>query len=212
MNLDEIGLKHGTDKASNGHDYLRTYESIFGHRRQEALTILELGINEGRSLRTWNQYFPNARILGVDIDKRSMKWADDRIETFLCDVSKPAEIAVLKTSLPSGVDYIIDDASHHVDDIIIAHQNLCSLINPGGAYIIEDTSRAFLEVREHPARGNRFQGTRMIDYFGQLIASLNGDGRPNTHNVKRMQKEGYPVSPIESIEFQAEMLIIKYRE
>jgi len=91
------------------------------------------------------------------------------------------------------------------------------LVNPGGAYIIEDTSRAFLDVREHPRRGDRFQGTKMIDYFGKLIAALNGDGRPNTHNYNRMKREGYPYTDdwmrrIEEVSFRAEMIVIKYRE
>jgi hypothetical protein len=46
--------------------YLRAYEELFESLRGKPLALLELGVNEGRSLRAWEAYFPNARIAGLD--------------------------------------------------------------------------------------------------------------------------------------------------
>ena len=38
--LNQIGLKYGTDKASEVHDYLRKYEKYLPYKREDKLNII----------------------------------------------------------------------------------------------------------------------------------------------------------------------------
>ncbi|HQT68764.1 MAG TPA: hypothetical protein PLC74_14290, partial [Acetobacteraceae bacterium] len=58
LSLDDIGMAHGTDKSSIYHNYLNFYEIFFKPFRQIELKILEIGVLNGASLKTWEQYFP----------------------------------------------------------------------------------------------------------------------------------------------------------
>ena len=66
--LDRIGLSTGTDKASGGHNYLDFYEDNLNFFQNETFTMLEIGGLNGASLAMWSKYFPNARVVCVDIN------------------------------------------------------------------------------------------------------------------------------------------------
>lgn len=212
--LEHLAIEFTTDKNKYSHNYMPVYIELFGHRKEEPLTIVELGTDmRCRSTRMWEKYFPNATIYGADIDERANRHATDRIKILTSfDFGIEENVVRLKSLLPKEVDYIIDDASHNVDHIILCHSLLWDLVKPGGAYVIEDTSKAYM-----PERRRVQQGTRMIDYFGKVIASLNGAGDPNFHNYNRFKGENYPygndwTTRIEQIRFQAEMIIMDYRK
>jgi len=219
--LEHLARKYTTDKNDHSHNYMPVYIDLFGHRKEEPLIIIELGTDmRCRSTRMWEEYFPKAIIYGADIDPKANARATDRIKILTSfDFGKEENVVRLKTLLPAEVDYIIDDASHNVDHIILCHRLLWDLVKPGGAYVIEDTSKAYFSERKSSEQGRRptEQGTRMIDYFGKVIASLNGTGEPNFHNYKRFKEAGYPygndwATRIEQIRFQAEMIIMDYRK
>src|SRR5215212_2620700 len=48
--------------------YLQVYEKMFEPLRHRELALLELGILNGGSLRTWADYFPYGRIAGIDLN------------------------------------------------------------------------------------------------------------------------------------------------
>ncbi|MGC8470130.1 MAG: hypothetical protein ACP5NI_09530 [Acetobacteraceae bacterium] len=64
--LDSLGILTGTDKNLFFGDYLRHYEALFGHLRDQSFCLLEIGVFQGNSLDLWKRYFPKARIVGVD--------------------------------------------------------------------------------------------------------------------------------------------------
>lgn len=216
--LEHLAIEFTTDKNKYSHNYMPVYIDLFGDRKEEKIKILELGTDvRCRSTRMWEKYFPNGMIYGVDIDSRAKKHESDRIVILQCDLSKEDQVKDLKPKLqalvPDGVDYIIDDASHDTPDIVLCFDNLWDLVRPGGAYIIEDTTKAFWPER----RPGKFQSTQMRDYFGAVINALNGDGTPNIHNYERFKREGYPygndwTTRIEQITFMAEMVVVKYRK
>ncbi len=87
--LNDIALKHNTDKSSWGHNYTAVYDPLFTPFRQEPIKFLEIGIQQGYSLRTWRDWFPNAIVYGIDIRQ---KWVNrqkdqERIVTDLVDQS-----------------------------------------------------------------------------------------------------------------------------
>ncbi|UCE34584.1 MAG: hypothetical protein JSV40_01285, partial [Deltaproteobacteria bacterium] len=57
----EISVEKGTDKSSL-HGYHPRYEAHFGPLRGKSLSLLEIGVQSGASLRLWEEYFPKASI------------------------------------------------------------------------------------------------------------------------------------------------------
>lgn len=69
LTLQEIGKYHQTDKYIHsfaGFSYLDIYARYLSQLRDKELSVLEIGVKDGASLRMWRSYFSNARIYGVD--------------------------------------------------------------------------------------------------------------------------------------------------
>ena len=64
--LEELGDKHRPTKRTAG--YLPYYWRHFRDLREDVRNVLEIGVQSGRSLRMWEEFFPNATIYGLDID------------------------------------------------------------------------------------------------------------------------------------------------
>lgn len=144
--LVELAEYYRVDKTpSIGHFYTDVYEALFDPIRQSVQSLLEIGIgtNElmqplcgpsyvpGNSLRMWRDFFPQARIHGIDIEP-SVLFTDERITTSLVNQSDPSSLS----SLNSQYDIIIDDGSHQIEDILITFNALQTQVTR--YYIIED--------------------------------------------------------------------------
>ena len=64
--LTEIAKKYNTDKGSY-HTFTDFYAEHFDNIRNDVLSLLEIGILRGASLKMWHDYFINAEIYGIDI-------------------------------------------------------------------------------------------------------------------------------------------------
>ncbi len=135
--LDAIGLQHGTDKSSRHHDYLSFYESAFAPLRDKPLTILEIGVLNGASVRTWHDYFPKARVIGCDIDPMARRWAGDRIEIEYMDQSNIEDLVRIAVKY-GPFDIVIEDGSHLWDHQTTSLKTLYPFVRPGGFYVVED--------------------------------------------------------------------------
>jgi hypothetical protein len=146
LSLDAIGLRFGTDKASRHHDYLNFYEQVFAPRRREPLTLLEIGVFNGASLRTWREYFPNARIVGADIEPLARRWRGDRIEIEYMDQSNLEDLT--RVAMKHGpFDIIIEDGSHLWEHQITSLKTLYPFLRPGGLYVVEDLQTNYGEMQ-----------------------------------------------------------------
>jgi predicted O-methyltransferase YrrM len=142
VTLEQLGFKHGTDKSAHGHHYLDFYERFLLPLRDSATSIMEIGVLHGQSLRMWEEYFPNAAILGVDIDPVTREYAAGRINIEIADQSKAEELE--QVALRNGpFDLIIDDGSHIWSHQITTLKTLFKHVKPGGFYILEDLVTSF---------------------------------------------------------------------
>lgn len=131
MLLNDIGLKHGTDKAEY-HKYLDFYQKHLPKRTFKG-RLLEIGIFDGSSLRMWREYYPKAEIVGVD---NSLRWGleIEGVELIELDATDPSALAEL-----GNFDIIIDDGSHYTADQQASFEQLFyTQLNKGGLYILED--------------------------------------------------------------------------
>jgi len=144
--LREIGLKYGTDKVQHG--YMEIYWEYFSRLKEKEINILEIGVYGGSSIRTWREFFPNANVIGIDIEDKTSIFhslggknrffladqGDEKHLDFICET--------IKRETNSGFDIVIDDGSHFQHDMMASLGNIFPYMNSGGVYIIEDMCRA----------------------------------------------------------------------
>lgn len=125
--LKELAFMYGTDKLSHG--YMDFYEKYLPENPKK---ILEIGVREGRSIKMWQHYFPDAEIHGMDLFQEFDKPAISNVKWWK---GHQADYYLLEQLVREDFDLIIDDGSH-----VSRHQMMTffGLFN-GKHYFIEDT-------------------------------------------------------------------------
>lgn len=66
--------------------YFPIYERHFKDFVYKPVTFLEIGCGQGGSLQMWKEYFgPHARIVGIDVNPKCKRFAEDQIEIHIGD-------------------------------------------------------------------------------------------------------------------------------
>ena len=139
LSLKEIGKKFPTNK--NDYGFLDIYEKYFESLRNKKLNILEIGVDKGDSLRLWKEYFTNAKICGIDIDKKNFTIQD--VEIIQGDQND--KVLLNKLAEKYGkFDIIIDDGSHVSRHIINSFNHLFDHLSKNGLYIVEDLQTSYI--------------------------------------------------------------------
>jgi len=118
---------------------------MFKPFKDNSITFLELGIYEGGSLLFWNDFFPNATNLGVDLELPAKFPINEKIQMFRGDqTDKILLINLINKVSIDGLDLIIDDASHYGQFSKISFWHLfLNYLKPGGLYVIEDLGTGY---------------------------------------------------------------------
>ena len=130
----ESARASGSDKFHH-HGYHRFYPHHLDRFRDRQGNLVEIGVDEGRSLQLWRQYLPMAFLHGVDI---GMDLEGDRLIVHRCDQSDGDQLRVVAERIGSAFA-VIDDGSH-VPEHQLQTFNLFFdvVLQPGGIYILED--------------------------------------------------------------------------
>jgi cephalosporin hydroxylase len=145
--LTRIALRHGTDKWG-AHFYTPVYHQLFAHLRDRPVRLLEIGIGGyefarlgGASLAMWADYFPNGRILGIDVFAKTL---DLGPRVSVSQGSQDDAAFLTRMSAEHGpFDIVIDDGSHVPAQVIASFNVLFPLLADGGLYVIEDVQSTF---------------------------------------------------------------------
>lgn len=157
--LSEISKKYPTDKDFTHNYYNSVYENLFSPIKDKVKLVCEIGIGgfwkemnwvPGNSLKVWRDYFPNASILGLDIEKHKLE-DSERICLDWLDQSK-RDLVIEYSEKLKNYDIIIDDGSHNVYDQQITLAYFFKSLKSGGLYILEDLHSS-IEV-EIPEKAN----------------------------------------------------------
>ncbi|MBI3316625.1 MAG: class I SAM-dependent methyltransferase [Candidatus Omnitrophica bacterium] len=143
--LDELAIKHGTDKSSLHHNYTEPYFQIFQPLRQKKLKLVEIGVYNGSSLRMWEDFFPNAEIYGIDLDPKAMAHQKGRIKIALGDQNDENFLQRFQKKV-GKIDILIDDGSHRPEHQLKSLNCLFPSLLKNGIYVIEDLCSSFLKT------------------------------------------------------------------
>jgi len=140
----EIGNHSGKDLGGNDkgsiHTYLETYDRLFAPFR-DGCTILEIGLATGDSIKLWDRYFENSKIIGVDIslvftlEPTAGIENKNKVYVIEADATKPEFLEHIKNQTFSIIN---DDASHVTSEQVATFHLLKHKMKPGGIYLIED--------------------------------------------------------------------------
>lgn len=130
--------RYKTDKIKAG--YLEIYKPLVTPLVGVPMTLLELGVLGGESLRLWRDYFPQGTIVGLDVNPVAMEDASDRVHIYQGPQDDTDLLnRIASTHAPNGFDVIIDDASHLAGPTRISFWHLFrEHLRTGGVYVIED--------------------------------------------------------------------------
>lgn len=126
--------------------YFSIYESLFAPLRERPISVLEMGVYQGASLKVWRDYFhPQSIITGIDINPDCARFDDPSRNVFV-RIGPQQDSAFLNgvVSDLGPFDLIIDDGSHVASHLIAS---FCLLfgrgLKEGGLYFVEDTHTSF---------------------------------------------------------------------
>ena len=167
LTLRDIGLKYPTNK--NDYGFLNIYEKYFHFLRDKKINILEIGVDKGDSLRLWREYFINANICGLDIDKKD--FIIKNVEIFQGDQND--SVFLNKIAKKYGkFDIIIDDGSHVSSHITNSFNHLFDHMNPNAIYVVEDLQTSYIP-RYGGSRINLIKKNTSMNFFKSLADSIN---------------------------------------
>ena len=139
--LCKLAFKYGCDKCPklDRHTYTLYYYNLLVRRKKSIKKVLEIGIDKGASLKMWRDFFPNAKIYGVDY-RRDLLIRRGRIDSILCDQRRSEHLKRLIDSIGPDINLVIDDGSHRPRDQVFTCLNLMPLLNKAVTYVIEDVA------------------------------------------------------------------------
>ena len=195
-------LGHRGRLANKWADYFPAYDRHFSRYRNQAVTLIEIGVGSGGSLQLWKRFFgPHARIVGVDITPGCMEFAEDQIKIFIGNQSDTAFLdSVLQEIGP--VHIVIDDGSHLTTDIMASFSHIYyhPMMDVCGIYAVEDVHTAYWdevegsfietakrhvdELNAHHTRGSvpasaLTASTVSIHFYDSLVVYERGRRMPN---------------------------------
>ena len=120
------------------HNYHPYYWRHFRDIHLSVRRVVEIGVYAENSLRLWEDFFPNAEILGIDIDPRCASFAGGRRRVFIGDQQDPVFLQRFIAETGGDFDVVIDDGAHTESAIMTSLVHLLPACSPHGLYAIED--------------------------------------------------------------------------
>jgi hypothetical protein len=147
--------------------------------------MLEIGVCLGRSLVMWSQFFPEAKLVGVDIvgDDKMEHPIPENATVERADQGNPKAMARIGAT-HGPFDVILDDGSHQSAHQLVSFRALFQqYLKPGGIYIVEDLECAY--------RGKYLKGAS--EPFTAFIAKLQDDMHPDHIDRRKFQMKPTPL-------------------
>jgi hypothetical protein len=177
------------------------------------MNVLEIGVDNYSSIKMWLDFFKNANIYGIDINKKDFNY--QRGEIFRGDQSKISDLKkVVKKIGKCG--FIIDDGSHvpkHQLDTFNYLFDKC--LDYGGIYIIEDIETSYWEKAKlygYNINSGYLNEESIVEIFKNILDIVNSEFLKE--NNKKLLRENSKINYenlkyISMISFGYNCIIIK---
>ena len=215
--LDAIGLTTGTDKNSQMHNYCEKYQKYLPFPRTAELKILEIGVQYGKSINMWSEFYANAAVVvGIDINPECKIIENPSKKIFVEIGSQSDKVFLNSVATKYGpFDLIIDDGSHMQSDVILSFDCLFPSLRTQGVYIIEDTCCAYWPEFCDTDKSSVEYMKSLVDhvhFFGQKLKGYPAILRREDLHVAQVNKESVNMrTDIESINFMNSTILVTKR-
>jgi len=171
----DLGIKYATDKVTH-HEYHIMYDFFLQSLYNSKGSILEIGIDSGKSLKMWQELFPNAFIYGMDINK---DYSGERFYVIKGDQSNIADLNRVKDTIQNtNIFFINDDGSHIPEHQLLTFNTLFPTLCEGGVYIIEDIETSYWTrggLYGYPTRYGYKHNDSIVEIFKEVADSVNSE-------------------------------------
>ncbi len=160
--------------------YFEVYDRHFSKFIQQPVDVLEIGVFSGGSLNMWKSYFGDrSHIYGVDVEPACKTYEREGVTILIGDQADRHFWKTFKSTV-SGIDVLMDDGGHKLDQQIVTLEEMLPHIRPGGVYLCED-----LQGIHHG----------LVSYVSGLIGEL------NRLEIERTADglEKYPTEPLPEV-------------
>lgn len=208
--LNEYGKIYNTDKINEYHtfsckSYLDVYSMYLSPLKDIPISMLEIGIRDGSSLRTFRDFFKKGKILGLDINPETA-FKEDRIVTYIGSQNSPEIISKIFNENPV-INVVLDDGSHVNELTIASFELIFSRLQKGGYYIIEDLACTYLE--DDLEKGIQEGGWPGMSLNDSSVKMVNRRSDMNDFFLKMIKDMDYRKGEIEYIHFWSQLCVIK---
>jgi len=149
--------------------YFDVYDRHFSRFRGREIVMVEIGVYHGGSLGMWKSYFgPQAQLIGVDINPRALKFADEQVTVVIGDQSDRGFLRSLRERYPR-IDILLDDGGHSMEQQIVTFEELFDAVADDGVYMVEDTHTSYWPQY---GGGLHAEGS-FLEYTKRLVDQLN---------------------------------------
>jgi len=222
--LESLVGASGSDKARQGngrghHGYTRYYERILKPLRHEPVRFVEIGVERGRSLKAWQQYFTRAdHVYGIGYgtfqttpSQACSSNAGTHVATranctiFMGDQSKSEFLHHFIDETGGSFDVVVDDGSHVPSHQMISFETLWPSVKPGGMYIVEDIETSWWKPTASIYGYSLANEINVVEKWRGLVDTVN---REFTHGRSLLTDENAAVyTSIASVEFGQNIII-----
>lgn len=183
--------------------YFAAYDNHLKKFRNTDAVILEIGVQHGGSAQMWKKYFGrDAKIIGVDIDERCRKFADDQISIEIGSQDDTDFWDYFKEKYPR-IDVLLDDGGHTMQQQIITFRQMFPHIRDGGIYLCEDCATSYCE-----RYGGGKHPDTFLEFTKRLIDELNAMSANNLLTPNEKLAVTYNSQNIGGIHFYPSMVVI----
>jgi hypothetical protein len=187
--MEKIGYKYKTNKVTH-HGYERFYDYFLYSLKNKFFTLLEIGVFEGRSIKVWNEFFPNAKVYGMDYD---IEYNHPKGKVFKGDQSKKKDLKNIINDI-GLCSLIIDDGSHVPKHQLLSFNYLFKDgLDFGGIYIIEDIETSYWKKSElygYKINAGFDSEDNIVNIFKDIIPIVNREflTEENLEKIKSFKK------------------------
>ena len=165
LNINGFEYPGGTDKATI-HNYTGIYAYLLEQYQDIDCNLLEIGVQYGGSALLWHEYLPKCWMDLVDLKDQVNDVIWDQLDEDRFDFyeTNAYSATALRTLGNKKYHVIIDDGSHHRNDLKFVAQNYYQMLEPGGVMILEDIpDEGLLEELTNLFSPKEQEGVRVFD-------------------------------------------------